>query len=228
MKRTLEEILAENSDLVKLLLEIEEDELEGVDTAQAREELNEKLSINRNELETKLDAYYYISEKLKAEAEFDKQQEERFSKRKKAKLNSSQRLKDRIDLALTLYGTPDPKSKAKIPSLKFKTNDVSYTAIAYPIVDPTTIPPVEEIENEIPGQYIDYTILAPKLSQSEAKLMIKALNVYNEKVGSKEGILAFVPAIKPNLNLDSIKAALKEGIEVAELKLLNNFKTRCS
>lgn len=225
MKKTLEEILAEYSDLEKLLIEIESDELEGVDIAQAREELNEKLNINRNELEFKLDAYYYVSEKLKAEAEFDKQQEERFSKRKKAKLNSAERLKERINLAVTLYGTVDLKSKAKIPSLKFQTEQVKYLGVAYPIIDPTTVP--ENLE-ELPGQYLDYTVIIPKLRQNDAKLLIKALETYNEKVGSKEGILAPIPIIKPGLNTDAVKSALKEGEEIGDLQLLNNYKVKCS
>lgn len=218
MKKSLDEILFDYRELEKELIESE-----GV----VDESLEEKLNINRNEFAEKLNGYYYISEKLKAEASFDEEQEKRFAQRKKTKLNAAQRLKDRIDMAMVLYAEPDSKSKAKIPSLKFETDQLKATAVAYPVIKPESIPSFEYLEAEIPGEYLDYKANITA-SQEDAKLLVEAVTMYNEKVGSKTGKTAIVPELIPQLNTTKVKDAIKDGVSVGNIELTPNFKTKFS
>jgi hypothetical protein len=213
--RTMWEILEDSKDLENQLIEAE---------GELTPELEELININQNELLDKIERYYYVIQNLTNKAELEKQQKERFEKREKTLKNSAQRLKDAIDVAVGTYGITDIKSKAKIPSKKLEAGTVKATGVAYPVVDPTTLP--EDI-TVIDEKYLDYTGLL-KISKKDAELLTKAIETYNEKVGSKTGELALIPELKPEINLNILKSDLKDGIEVEGIKLTPNYKTKFS
>ena len=211
MKKTLEQILEEYKDIEKQLIENE---------GELNPELEEILNINRNELHDKIDAYYYISQKLINDSEFDKQQEERFNKRKKAKLNSAQRLKDRIDMIMPQFGEINLKSKGKIPSLIIETENVRATGVPYPQLNPETLP--ENLE-ELDSKYLDY-IISLKISKDDAKFIERAVDFYAAQSGTKAPDVVFQPVLNTNL----VKNDVLEGIEIGEIGILTNYKTRFS
>lgn len=228
--RSMHEILAEFEELRQkiFLLETLYTESEGEVTPEIQaleEEIKELSAINENDFVNKAEAYYYVIADYEGKAEIEKRQKERFEKREEALTKSAGRLKSIIDTAMEKYGKDDPKSTAKIPSKKLNAGSVSITAIAYPILDPTTVPPTEKLVAELGEQYVD-SKLTWNLTPDEADTVKLGLQMYNDKVGSKTNKLAPIPDFVPTLNTNRVKDALKNGISVGEIKLLNNFKSR--
>lgn len=228
--RSMHDILAEFEELRQktFLLESMYIESEGEVTpeiAALEEEIKELSAINENDFADKAEAYYYVIADYEGKAEIEKIQKERFERRETALVKSAARLSNIVNAAMEKYGKDDPKSKAKIPTKKFNAGSVSLTAIAYPILDPTTVPPAERLVEELGSEYVD-SKLTWSLSVDEAEIVKQGLQMYNEKVGIKAGKEAPIPTFTPTLNVNKVKEALKNEIKVGEVKLLNNFKTK--
>jgi hypothetical protein len=228
--RPMHEILAEFDELRHKIFQLETMyvESEGEVTpeiAALEEEIKELSAINENDFINKAEAYYYVIEDYEGKAAIEKKQRERFEKRETALTKAAGRLKSIIDSAMEKYGKDDPKSTAKIPSKKLSAGSVSLTAISYPVLDPTTVPPTEKLIEELGKDYVD-SRLTWSLTPDEAERVVAAISLYNEKVGIKTNTEAVIPQFIPTLNTNRVKDALKNGIEVGEVKLLKNFKTR--
>lgn len=71
-------------------------------------EIAEKLAINKQELATKIKAYYFIIKTKEAEINLAKEEQERLSEVRKTKENVIKRLKKTVDLAVEVFGTLKP------------------------------------------------------------------------------------------------------------------------
>ena len=91
--------LFEIGDELKLIIaELEEN------GGELTEEIEERLAINKNELDTKLDSYRYVISKTSSSIDFLNDQIELLQAKIKAKNNLIDRLKERIAMAVTTYG----------------------------------------------------------------------------------------------------------------------------
>lgn len=213
-KKSIEQIESEYKSIVDLLIE---------NGGEITEELLEDLNINRNEAAEKITAYYYVMKKLEKEAENAAEEEKRFALRKKIRSNSAQRFKERINLAVSIYGETNLKSKGKIPSIVFETEDLRCTAIPHPVLNQETLPDQEHLE-ELPEKYLDF-VSNLKISPKDAKELVFILNKYNDKHPEAPLI---VPEFKPVLNTVLLKNDLLEGVEVSEILIDKNYSVRFS
>lgn len=203
------EILEDNKEIERLLIESE---------GELTPEIEELITVNQNEAQEKMEALYYVMMNMKNKAELEAFHKERFAKREKILKNAAERLKSVLDFAIAKYGVIDPKSTGKIPSKKLNCGTVNVTGVAYPVLDPTTIPPVEKLEEEVPAQFISYTTNI-KISVKDKEKAVELSNILSEKLEQPV-------VIPPSLDNDKVKDALKEKIVVGEIKLLPNYSAR--
>lgn len=211
MRRTMFEIIQDFMPLYKEIEDLEEDEGYG-------ESLNERLNINENEMVDKMEGYFYLADKFKNEADFWEQHEKRAAAKKKAFKGKAERLLDEVDKAMTLYGKINPKSKATgFKSKVMELATVKATAVSYPIIDSSTMPPEDKLEKEIPTEYLVYPVTMV-LSKKEVELFQEITKDTSLYIGEP----------KPTIKTDDIKRDLKEGVVIGNLKLEPNYKTKFS
>ena len=97
-------------------------EIEALD-GELTEDIIEKLSINEDQVEGKIKAYYNVIKNKEAEETIYKEEIERLSSRIKTNNNLVERLKQTVSVAVDIFGSILPKAKQK--SLVFDTLKVS-------------------------------------------------------------------------------------------------------
>ena len=106
-----------NGEYLKIIQELEES------GGEITPELEERLNITREQLESKLKAYYAIIKQNEALIDLSKDEKNRLNDRQKAKENLIDRLKKIVAYTVEQFGEVKPKAKNK--SLSFDTLSVS-------------------------------------------------------------------------------------------------------
>ena len=222
-KRNIFDILEESKSLIEELWEGE---------GELSEDLEERLAINRNDVEEKVENYYYIISEFKAKEDFLKQQIDRLNVKKKGYAKIQERLAETIDKAMSIYAPIDPKSKASgFKTRKLELPTVTASAVSYPVLSEDSLKLVESPENQLPSKYINYTIVGSTVKEEDKLKIEKAL----ESTGLQ---IRFTSSIDANLAKDALKA--EEVIPIRDvnpndqgdleivgyLELSPNYKTR--
>ena len=126
-----------NEEYLKIIQELEES------GGEITPELEERLNITREQLESKLKAYYAIIKQNEALIDLSKDEKNRLNDRQKAKENLIDRLKKIVAYTVEQFGEVKPKAKNK--SLSFDTLSVS--------LKETDALEIEDI-NKIPTMYL--------------------------------------------------------------------------
>jgi len=177
------------------------DELEGND-GELTDEILDRLNINKNELDEKLDNYRLVILDYEAQQAALKSEVERLSNRIRVKANVIQSLKDRMNIAVALYGEPN-KSGSKV----YESKTARYTYVySKPVVvtDETKI----RFDNEEVSPYLRgaFSFKAPA---DKVKGIIAILN---------DKFKLSVEA-KPELSKTTIKPILAAGTEIDGIKI---------
>ena len=126
-----------NEEYLKIIQELEES------GGEITPELEERLNITREQLESKLKAYYAIIKQNEALIDLSKDEKNRLNDRQKAKENLIDRLKKVVAYTVEQFGEVKPKAKNK--SLSFDTLSVS--------LKETDTLEIEDV-NKIPTMYL--------------------------------------------------------------------------
>lgn len=126
-----------NEEYLKIIQELEES------GGEITPELEERLNITRDQLESKLKAYYAIIKQNEALIDLSKDEKNRLNDRQKAKENLIDRLKKIVAYTVEQFGEVKPKAKNK--SLSFDTLSVS--------LKETDALEIEDV-NKIPTMYL--------------------------------------------------------------------------
>lgn len=126
-----------NEEYLKIIQELEES------GGEITPELEERLNITREQLESKLKAYYAIIKQNEALIDLSKDEKNRLNDRQKAKENLIDRLKKIVAYTVEQFGEVKPKAKNK--SLSFDTLSVS--------LKETDALEIEDV-NKIPTMYL--------------------------------------------------------------------------
>lgn len=178
------------------------------------DEIEDRLNINRNEMAEKLDAYNYYILKLKGEIEMLEARIDQLKSKAKSKEKTIDRLKEYMAIAITTYGEIDSKSKAKKPSIVFKTIENKFSFINR-----------EKIEyniDKLPYSYILKEIKAKLTVKEEQKLMLlleKEPELVNKLVHDKYEII-------PNKEL--IKEELEKEVEIPGVEIIETGYVKIS
>lgn len=222
-KRNIFDILEESKSLIEELWEGE---------GELTEDLEERLAINRNDVEEKVENYYYIISEFKAKEDFLKQQIDRLNVKKKGYAKIQERLAETIDKAMSIYAPIDPKSKASgFKTRKLELPTVTASAVSYPVLSEDSLKLVESPETQLPSKYINYTLVGSTVKEEDKLKIEKAL----ESTGLQ---IRFTSSIDANLAKDALKA--EEVIPIRDvnpndqgdleivgyLELSPNYKTR--
>ena len=126
-----------NEEYLKIIQELEES------GGEITPELEERLNITREQLESKLKAYYAIIKQNEALIDLSKDEKNRLNDRQKTKENLIDRLKKIVAYTVEQFGEVKPKAKNK--SLSFDTLSVS--------LKETDVLEIEDV-NKIPTMYL--------------------------------------------------------------------------
>jgi CBS-domain-containing membrane protein len=130
------------------------------DTDEVPAHFDEALSINKDELDTKLQNYYFYIEQLKGEAETLKNHAAKISAKKRAIENNIKRLKNYVASGLQLYGEKNKSGNMFYKHQLFKVTATPSSRLK--ITDETKIP--EQYKREV------YTV---KIDNAQIKKDIK-------------------------------------------------------
>ena len=150
-----------SEEYLKIIQELEES------GGEITRELEERLNITREQLESKLKAYYAIIKQNEALIEVSKDEKNRLNDRQKAKENLISRLKKIVVYTVEQFGEIQPKAKNK--SLKFDTLSVS--------LKETDALEIEDV-NKIPIKYLSvpYIIKCEDIQKIEELLTSNNIN----------------------------------------------------
>jgi hypothetical protein len=167
MKRNLFDIQAE---YLEYLEELEQWLLDNEDAdGEIPEYIQERLNINKNEVEDKLGNYHLWLSQLKGEVDTLKTREEELKKKRKTKENTMERVRKIMGEAVKMYGEVNIKSKSTASHLpkSIKTEEGKFTFIYQDklVID-------EEI---LPVELFEYEIKTSKLHNSTALVIQKIL-----------------------------------------------------
>ena len=201
MKRNLFDI---QSEYLEYLEELEEYLLEN-DTDEIPEHIQERLEINKNELEDKLSNYRLWLKQLEGEEEILKAEEEILKAKRKTKEKTVARIKGIMAEAVKMYGEVNLKSKSKATNTpKSVVTDSNKFTFIYQ-------DKLEIDEGVLPVELFEYKIKTDKLDNSTDITICELL--------SKAGI-TFTKECTPDK--DAIKQSIEEGLIPKGVKVNND------
>ena len=194
-------------DILDVISQLEENE------GEITEEIEEVLSINRNELKTKLQQYSYVNKKINSEIELAKFEIKRLQGLVKRKEKAIEKLDEYSEKAIELYGLENSKSKAKKKpkevDLGLEKAVLSYTEAVEITVEPETI-------DDIPEDLQDFTVIA-----------VTRYYKYKEGIDEVYDTSKNIPKVTFNIDKTELKKELSKEdneIENAVIKQNSNLK----
>lgn len=161
---------------IKYLDELEEYFRINPDTdGEIPEDINERLSINKNEIEEKLTNFYLWKIETENNIEALKIRRDQLSARIKSKTKTIERIKKYMEDAVRLYGDINLKSKAKIPTKTVEGTDVKFTFIYTPKIEVVNI-------DLVPQEYTKYNIEVKNIKPEIAEKIYKFIKDTNEEL----------------------------------------------
>ena len=188
-----------NGEYLKIIQELEES------GGEITPELEERLNITREQLESKLKAYYAIIKQNEALIDLSKDEKNRLNDRQKAKENLIDRLKKVVAYTVEQFGEVKPKAKNK--SLSFDTLSVS--------LKETDTLEIEDI-NEIPTMYLKVSYV---IKYDDADELENLMHTNSIKFTRNDTFLVEKDVIKDVLLAEKeLPVEKREGISGVRLK----------
>ena len=188
-----------NGEYLKIIQELEES------GGEITPELEERLNITREQLESKLKAYYAIIKQNEALIDLSKDEKNRLNDRQKAKENLIDRLKKIVAYTVEQFGEVKPKAKNK--SLSFDTLSVS--------LKETDTLEIEDI-NEIPTMYLKVSYV---IKYDDADELENLMHTNSIKFTRNDTFLVEKDVIKDVLLAEKeLPVEKREGISGVRLK----------
>ena len=180
---------------VDIISELEENE------GEVTEEIQERLHINKNEIDDKLNAYAYITKEISGEILVLEEEIERLKNKITAKTNTIERLKSVCAVAVNTYGEINSKSKAKNPGKSYDTGKNKFVLVH---TNPVIIRNEDTFTND---KFVTYSIKG-RFKKSDLDKIAKLLQ----------------DEIEVNKNIDkaAIKKDIEAGIEIEDAYLDTN------
>ena len=194
-------------DILDVISQLEENE------GEITEEIEEVLSINRNELKTKLQQYSYVNKKINSEIELAKFEIKRLQGLVKRKEKAIEKLDEYSEKAIELYGLENSKSKAKKKpkevDLGLEKAVLSYTEAVEITVEPKSLVDIPEdlqffTTVEITKSYYYEEAIEQLSKENQDKLPKVTFNINKKELKeelSKEDNRIENAVIKQNSNL---------------------------
>jgi uncharacterized protein YfeS len=165
--------------------------------------LIERLSINKDELDEKLDAYFYTIKELETEIDILKSESARLALKAKSKLTTIENLKKLVTHAVITYGEDTKTGGKKYAHSKF-TISVIYNS-----------PVVVEDEDRVPADLKSFDFNSKGLNSST----IKELKEYLQGNPGLYDRLSQNISITGKIDKKLLKTALKDGEEIQGAKI---------
>lgn len=167
------------------------------------------LFVNQNEMESKLEAYYYKIAELKGESETIDFQIKRLQAKKEAKARVEDKLKHLVAEAVKKYGTPTDTGGAKFQT---KTVKLSYIKTESVAVNAPEL---------LPDEYVSFNLSWRKLTRKQLELLLQAVKAYDAGISNSLTYLEVTDSYdtSPQADKTKLKAALHEKKDIPGAKL---------
>jgi Siphovirus Gp157 len=162
------------------------------------EEFEERLNINRDEVEEKLGNYYNFIQELDSKQELLNDEIARLTARRKRFEATSSYLKAKVKLAVEQYGTINAKSKSKNPGKKLTTTLVNVSLVNSSSIKATNI-------DIVPDEYKSATVELKKLSNAKYLMLVRALSTYDPPMDQYQPYRELMDSIEPVFSLERTK-----------------------